>query len=199
MLPAIVLVGAWMLGPALAAPLLNIFFARRFDLPVAQIGGVFAAAHLIWGASVFLSGGIAIRFGTLRCLTVGVACFAPAMMGLAWSAALPLAITAFIAQGLIGPLTNPLIDQLLLERAPAGRQGLVSGWRNAAADVSALVGATAGGALLAATSFTALLAVASAVGLAGGTGLVYTLRSAPAPIGDARQGAPLPAGERDGP
>jgi len=199
MAPLILLVGAWMLGPALAAPFLNIFFARRFALTVAQIGGIFAAAHLLWGASVFVSGGAAARLGVLRCFTLGVALFAPAMFGLAWTAGLPLAVTLFLVQGLIGPLTNPLIDQLLLERAPPERHGRVSGWRNAAADVSALIGASAGGTLLAATGFPTLLAVAAAVGLAGGFGLVYALRSVAPASGDARTGAPPPAAGDDVP
>lgn len=199
LLPLIVLVGTWMLGPALAAPFLNIFFARRFDLAVAQIGGMFAAAHLLWGASVFVSGNAAARLGVLRFFTLAVALFAPAMVGLAWTAAVPLAIGLFLVQGLIGPLTNPLIDQLLLERAPPERHGRVSGWRNAAADLSALAGASAGGALLAATSFATLLTVAGAVGLAGGAGLIYALRSVALATDAATTAGPSPGAEGEGP
>lgn len=190
MLPVIGLVGVWMLGAALAAPFLNIFFSRRFDLPVVQIGAIFAAAHLLWGASVFVSGAAAARLGVLRLFTLAVAIFVPAMIGLGWSAALPLAFTLFLVQGLIGPLTNPLIDQLLLERVPPERHGRVSGWRNAAADLSALAGASAGGVLLAASGFRTLLTVAGAVALAGGLGLVYALRAMAPASGGATRTAP---------
>lgn len=197
MAPLIVFVGAWMLGPALAAPFLNIFFARRFVLPVAEIGGIFAAAHLLWGASVFVSGSAAARVGVLRSFGVAVAVFAPAMAALAWTAGMPVAVALFVVQGLIGPLTNPLIDQLLLERAPPERHGRVSGWRNAAADLSALAGASAGGALLAATSFATLLTVAAAVGLGGGIALIRALRWMRPATGGATTADPPPAAARE--
>lgn len=193
MIVLILLVGVWMLGAALAAPFLNIFFARRFDITVARIGAIFAAAHLLWGASVFLSGGAAARVGVLRFFAVAVATFVPAMVGLGWSAGMPVAFTLFLVQGLIGPLTNPLIDQLLLERVPNDRHGRVSGWRNAAADLSALAGASAGGMLLAATGFRALLTGAGAVGLLGGLGLVYALRRV-GPVSDAATTTDRPSG-----
>jgi MFS family permease len=193
MLPLIVLVGVWMLGAALAAPFLNIFFTRRFDLAVVQVGGIFAAAHLLWGASVFVSGNAAGRIGVLRFFILAVALFAPAMIGLAWTAGLPLAVALYLVQGLIGPMTNPLIDQLLLERAPPDRHGWVSGWRNAAADLSALAGASAGGAVLAAAGFGTLLTAAGAVGLAGGLGLAYAVRHVAPASGAATTADPSPA------
>jgi predicted MFS family arabinose efflux permease len=139
------------------------------------------------------------RLGVLRFFTLAVALFAPAIGGLAWAAGVPLAVALFLVQGLIGPLTNPLIDQLLLERAPPERHGRVSGWRNAAADLSALAGASIGGTLLAATAFPTLLTLAGAVGLTGGLGLVQALRSAAPTSGDATTQGPSPAAGRDGP
>jgi MFS family permease len=197
MLPLVLLVGVWMLGPALAAPFLNIFFTRRFALPVAQVGVVFAAAHLLWGAAVFASGTIAGRAGVLRFFATALAAFAPAMLGLSLASGLTLAVTLYILQGLVSPLTNPLIDQLLLARAPPERHGLVSSWRNAAADLSALAGASAGGIVLAHTSFAALFLVAGGVGLVGAAGLVLGLWASPheRPATTAATSSSLPEGD----
>jgi len=191
-LPIVILVGVWMVGPALAAPFLNIFFTRRFALTLAEVGAVFAATQLIWGAAVFASGALAGRLGLLRFLTITLAGFAPAMLGLSLASGMTVAAMLFFVQGLISPLTNPVIDQVLLVRAPAEKHGLVSSWRNAAADLSALAGASLGGYLLAETSFATLFAVAGVVGLAGAAGLVMVLAKAPPLSADARR-TDLPA------
>jgi MFS family permease len=178
-LPIVACVWLWMLGPALAAPFLNLFFARRFALSVMQVGVIFAAANLLWGALVFPSGDVAARVGRVRLLTMAVAVFAPAMWGLSLATSAGLAIGLFLLQGAVSPIANPLIDQLLLERVAPARHGVVSSWRNAAADLSAMLGASLGGRLLADASFPALLAWAGAVGLAGAVALALALRVAP--------------------
>jgi predicted MFS family arabinose efflux permease len=175
-LPIVAAVWLWMLGPALAAPFLNLFFARRLAMPVVQVGVVFAAANLLWGALVLVSGDVAARVGRARLLMLALAAFAPAMWGLSLASATGFAIGLFLLQGAVSPITNPLIDQLLLERVPPARHGVVSGWRNAAADLSAMVGASLGGRLLADTGFTPLLVWAGLVGLVGGIALVAVLR-----------------------
>jgi len=55
----------------------------------------------------------------------------------------------------------------------------VSSWRNAAADLSAMLGASLGGRLLADAGFPALISWAAAVGLAGAVALALALRVAP--------------------
>jgi predicted MFS family arabinose efflux permease len=77
---------------------------------------------------------------------------------------------------LVSPVTNPLIDQLLFRLTPTERHGLVSSWRNAAADVSAMVGASAAGVLLAGETFALLFVTAGVVGLVGALALVVGLR-----------------------
>jgi MFS family permease len=167
-----------MLGPALAAPFLNLFFNRRLAMPVAQIGVLFAAANLVWGVIVLMSGDVAMRVGRARLLLVAMAFFAPAMWGLSAASSLGLAVGLYLLQGAVSPIANPLIDQLLLERVPAGRHGLVSSWRNAAADLSAMTGASLGGKLLGDAGFAPLLLAAGLVGLAGAAGLGLMLRRA---------------------
>lgn len=176
-LPAVGFVWLWMLGPALAAPFLNLFFNRRLELPVAQVGLLFAAANLLWGAIVFASGDVATRVGRARLLMVSLAFFAPAMWGLSAASSLGVAVGLFMIQGAVSPMVNPLIDQLLLERVPANRHGLVSSWRNAAADLSGMAGASVGGKVLASSGFPPLLIGAGAVGLVGAVGLTMALRS----------------------
>ena len=178
-LPIVACVWLWMLGPALAAPFLNLFFARRFVLSVGHVGLIFAGANLLWGALVFPSGDLAARVGRVRLLTGALAVFAPAMWGLSLASSAGLAVGLFLLQGAVSPLTNPLIDQLLLERVAPARHGVVSSWRNAAADLSAMVGASLGGRLLAGAGFPALTAWAGTVGLAGAVALALALRMAP--------------------
>ncbi len=178
LLPLVALVAAWMLGPGLAAPFFNIYFSRIHDLGIDRIGLVFAAAHLAWGVAVFGSGEVAARFGVQRVLTVSLLLFAPAIWGMAVSGAVTVAMALYLLQGLVSPVTNPLIDQALLERAPPRRHGAVSSWRNAAADVSAMVGASVGGGVLSSRSFHTLFVSSGTVGLLGALGLIAALRYA---------------------
>jgi predicted MFS family arabinose efflux permease len=87
------------------------------------------------------------------------------------------AIALYFVQGIVGPATNPLIDQVLLERTPAARHGIVAGWRNAAAEASGAIGATIGGRMLDATSFPTLFVTAAIVAAASAIALGAMLRT----------------------
>jgi MFS family permease len=81
-------------------------------------------------------------------------------------------------------VTNPLIDQWLLGQTPRERQGAVSSWRQVAADLSAMLGASLGGYLLGGVGgrgapFDQLFLVAGAIGLVGALGLIAGARMRP--------------------
>ena len=175
------LVAVWMLGPALAAPFFNMFFSHEQGLPIARIGVVFAAVNGAWALAVLASGEAARRLGVSRVLNAALLLFAPAMLGLSVAGGVQLAVTLYFFQGLIAPVTNPLIDQWLLGQTSRERQGLVSSWRQVAADLSGMIGASLGGYLLASSggSFESLFLVAGAIGLVGGIGLIAGALIAP--------------------
>ena len=102
--------------------------------------------------------------------------FAPALWALTAVDGVGVAILLFLVQGCVPPATNPLIDQVLLERSPATRHGAVSSWRNAATEVSGLIGSSTGGLLLQTASFAALYTVAGALAAVGAIGLALVLR-----------------------
>src|SRR5207249_4434477 len=174
MLLLVSLVAVWMLGQALAAPFFNIFFSREQGLPIARIGVVFAAVGGGWALAVLASGEVARRLGVGRVLNAALLFFAPAMLGLSVAGSVELAVALYFFQGLIAPVTNPLIDQWLLGQTPREQQGLVSSWRQVAADLSGMIGASLGGYLLASGggAFESLFLVAGAIGLVGGIGLI---------------------------
>jgi len=178
-LPFVGAVALWMLAAAIAAPFFNIYFARQFDLPVARVGLVFALAQSVWALGVLGSGELATRFGARTVLAVALVGLAPAMWGLAWAPTLASAAALYLVQGLVGPVTNPLIDQVLLAGVPRAQHGAVSGWRNVAADVSGILGASLGGALLARASFGHLFVAAGGVALIGALGIMVALRRLP--------------------
>jgi MFS family permease len=173
--PLIGLVAVWMVGPALAAPFFNIFFSREHGLSIARTGFVFAGANVAWALAVFASGEVAVRIGVRRLLVAALLFFAPAMWGLSTAGTVELAIVLYFLQGLIAPVTNPLIDQWLLGQTPRERMSAVSSWRQVAADASAMVGASVGGRLLVGGAFDALFLVAGAVGLVGALGLIVAV------------------------
>ncbi len=175
-LPFVGVVAVWMLGAALLGPFLNIYFARRFALSVGGVGVVFAGAHLLWTLAVLGSGELASRWGARTVLPIMALLFAPAAWGLGLAPSVSLAALCYLLQGAIGPVTNPLIDQVLLGAVPPRHQGVVSGWRNVAADVSGIVGASVGGVLVSARGFGLLFGAAGAVGLLGGVALLGWLR-----------------------
>jgi len=173
------LVAIWMLGPALAAPFFNIFFAREHGLSIERIGFILAAGNVCWALAVFASGEVARRVGVGRVLVVSLLFFAPAMWSLSFAGTVQLAVMLYLLQGLIAPVTNPLIDQWLLGQTLRERQGVVSSWRQVAADGSAMVGASVGGRLLEGGAFERLFAVAGAIGFVGGLGLIARARGGP--------------------
>jgi len=196
LLLAVVFVWLWMTAGGLVLPFFNLYFQRVHGLPIERVGLLLAAVQGATALAVFGSGEWAYRSGPLRTLAAWTLLFPPLLWGLAAAGTLGPAVALFLLQGIVPPATNPLIDQLLLERAPGERQGLVSGWRNGATEMSGLVGGSAGGFLLQHGSFAALLATAGAVALAGGLGLVATLRRldrSPAAAPSAA-GAPRPSG-----
>jgi MFS family permease len=191
LLPLVGLVAVWMLGAALAAPFLNIFFARAHGLSIERIGYIFAAASVCWALAVVASGEVASRVGARRVLVLSLLLFGPAMWGLSLTHSVELAVALYFLQGLIGPVTNPLIDQWLLGQTPRERRGVVSSWRQVAADLSAMIGASLGGYLLAGSEgsgggvvFETLFRVAGAIGLVGALGLIAGVRVRP---GDAQE------------
>jgi predicted MFS family arabinose efflux permease len=86
-----------------------------------------------------------------------------------------LALVLFLVQGLAQPAANPGVDQMLMEGVLPARRGVISSWRNIAADVSAIAGATIGGWLLEKGSFSVLFVTAGSVGLLAAVPLVARL------------------------
>lgn len=170
--PLVALVAVWMLGPAVAAPFLNLYFARAHGVPIERIALIFGTVSWCWALAVIGSGEAARRVGLRRLLLAAPLCFAPAMWGLSAAGSLGLAVVLYALQGLIAPVTNPLIDQWLLAQTPPERQGAVSSWRQVAADASAMAGAGLGGQLLTGGGFPVLFAVAGGIGLLGALGLI---------------------------
>ena len=173
----VMLVGVWMLGPALTSQFLNIFFSRQHGLSIERIGLLFGAASWTWALVVFGSGELASRVGVQRILFASVLLFGPATWGLALAGSVGLAAGLYVLQGVVAPLTTPLIDQWLLGRTPADRQGAVSSWRQLAADVSTIAGASLGGWILAEGTFATLFLTGGAVGLIGGLGMIASARA----------------------
>lgn len=176
LLLAVALTALWMTAGGLVIPFYNIYFLRTFDLPVERIGLLFAVVQGIAALGVFGSGELASRFGPRLVLALWVLTFAPALWALAVTELLPLAVFLYLLQSFVPPATNPLIDELLLERAPVGRRGAVSSWRNVATEVSGLTGSSLGGMVIDARSFGALFGLAGATAAVGGAGLVLALR-----------------------
>jgi MFS family permease len=160
------LIAFWMLAAALVLPFFNVFFVDRFAMPVARVGAMFGIAHVVAAGVLVGAAELARRWGARQMLVAWMAISAPLLLWLSQTEVLSVAITLYFLQGLIGPATNPLIDQLLLERAPRERHGIVAGWRNAAAEGAGALGASGGGKLLDAGSFPLLFLAAGGVAAA---------------------------------
>lgn len=174
----VMLVAVWMTAGGLVIPFFNIYFLREHGFAPDRIGWIFAAAQALTAVIIFGSGAAAGRVGVARMLAVWMLLFAPVLWMLAAVDLATLAIVLYLVQGIVPPATNPLIDQVLLERAPRDRHGAVSSWRNGATELSGLAGASTGGAVLEAGSFTVLFVLAGAVALAGAVSLMVALRRA---------------------
>src|SRR5204863_4071844 len=111
----------------------------RFSMDVAHVGQTFAAVQILTAIVLVLAGELARRWGARRVLVVWMAIMAPALLGLSVVSVMSAAIALYFVQGIVGPATNPLIDQVLLERTPVARHGIVASWRNAAAEASGAI------------------------------------------------------------
>ena len=171
----VVLVAGWMLAPALVTPFFNIFFQREFAVSVGQIALIFAIAHGVTALAIFGSGEVATRLGPRRALAGWMLLFGPTVLVMAVAGSLEVAIALYLIQGFISPATNPLIDQILLELAPEGRQGAVASLRNVATEGGGAGGAALGGVILTTGSFGTLFVVAGLTGLVTATVLILGL------------------------
>ena len=179
---AVVLValsGVWLASLTLASPFFNVYFTRTFALPIERVSWIFSASTIATAVLLAGAGEIATRFGARRALALWLALFAPAMWGLALASSVGLAAVCYLAQSLVSPAANPLLDQILLESVPAERRGVVSSWRQAMASAGQILAQSLGGTVLAAGSFTILFVVAGGLGLvAGGAVAVVAWRLA---------------------
>jgi predicted MFS family arabinose efflux permease len=167
----VALAAVWLLAGGLVIPFFNLYFLRRHGLPVATIGLIFAAAQAVAAVAVLASGEAAARFGTRRTLIAWMAVYGPLLWVLAAVRDARAGVVLYVIQNLALPASNPLVDQILLERVAEDRQGAVSSWRNAATEGSGLLGASIGGVMLQRGSFTAVFAAAGLIAVAGATAL----------------------------
>lgn len=172
----ILTVAFWMLAAALVLPFFNIYFTDRFTMRVSSVGALFASVKVATALLLLGAAELARRWGPRRMLSMWMTLAAPALLGLALADSLPLAMALYVVQGFVAPATNPLIDQLLLERARPERHGMVAGWRNAAAEGSGALGASVGGRVLEVASYTALFVVAASIAAASALLLGAALR-----------------------
>jgi MFS family permease len=182
------LVFAWMTASALLIPFFNLYFLRAHDVAMDRIGLLMAGAQALTALAIVASGEAAARRGPVLMLAVWATLFAPAVFALAMGPALTLAAVLFLVQGIAAPATYPLVDQVLLERAPANRRGVVASWRGVATEGSGLLGAAVAGVVLEAASFPVLFAAAGALGALSTAAMLAWLWRMPAAAP-----APLPA------
>jgi MFS family permease len=158
----------WLVGLTLAAPFFNVYFSRRFSLPIERVGWIFSASTITTAVLLTGAGEIATRFGARRAFVLWLALFAPAMWGLAIATSVGVAAACYLIQSLVSPAANPLLDQLLFENVPADRRGVVSSWRQAMASAGQVIAQSLGGSILAAGSFAILFGTAGTIGLVAG-------------------------------
>lgn len=171
------LIAFWMIAGGLVIPFLNLFFHQVHNLPVERVGVLFAIAQLVGAAMVFLGGELSSRLGASRMLLFWTLLYGPLLWLLGTTTTLSIAMVLFVAQSIIAPATNALIDQLLMERAPPERRGAVSSWRNAATETSGFAGSSAGGRLLEQGGFGLLSGIAGGVAAAGAVLLNLAFRA----------------------
>jgi predicted MFS family arabinose efflux permease len=169
------LILVWMLAAALVLPFFNIYFQRVHQMPVARIGLLFGAVQGLTALAVFAGGEVAYRVGPGRALAGWVFVFPVALLALVAGPPLALAIAIYAVQGLVPPATNPLLDEIVLNRADPSVHGAASSWRNGATELSGLLGASLGGLILASTGFGTLFGIAAAVAAVGGGALARSV------------------------
>ncbi len=157
----------WMLAAAAVQPFFNLYFTRVHHLGLAGTGLLLGVGHVATAAALFASAELAARRSPGAALRAWLLALPLALAALMLGPALAPAALLYLVQGMVAPATNPLIDQLILERVAVRRRGAAASWRNAATEASGVAGAAAGGSVLHAGSFGLLFGASAAVGLLG--------------------------------
>lgn len=171
----IAVVGLFWMAGALGLPFFNIYFQREHGVAIDRIGVILSIGQVLTAVAVFASGEGAARAGPRPMLLLWMFLFPPAIWGLALAGSLGPAVGFYMVQAFVLPAVNPLIDQILLERAREEQYGTVSSWRNLMVEGSGFVGATAGGYLLQAASFGGLFILSGGVALGAAVWAVWAL------------------------
>lgn len=157
----------WMLAGAAAGPFFNLYFAREHGLSLTAAGSLLGAGHVATAAALFASAELAGRRSPSAALRFWLPVLPVALVLLPLAPGLAVAAVLYLVQGLVAPATNPLIDQIILERVPAARRGAAASWRNVATEASGAAGPAAAGLLVQSAAFDGLFVAAAVVAALG--------------------------------
>jgi MFS family permease len=114
-------------GAGLSIPFINLYFTQRFELPVAALGLVLAAASATMTLGAVLTPRVVARFGLVRATILTEALSIPFFLVLALTTSFPLAVAAYILRSAFMNLSQPLWRHLMMEITPEQHRPAVNG------------------------------------------------------------------------
>lgn len=120
---------------------------------IANIGAFFIIIALAMLFTRLTTGRIADRYGTTRVLVPGMLLLAIALQILFFASSLPLFLLAAVLYGLGYGIVHPVLNALVISRAPADRRGAASATFLCAMDIGGILGAVVWGLIAQAVGF----------------------------------------------
>lgn len=129
------------LGAAILIPYMNLFFAERYGLGDAALGGLFSLSALLTGVACVVGPRLVGNLGgKVRVVISGQAASLVFLLIIGFSPWPWLAVVGFLARGALMNMVAPLFDAYAMEQSPESEQGAVNSLRALAWNVGWAVG-----------------------------------------------------------
>lgn len=176
-------------GAGLIVPFLNLYFRDRFAQSPDDIGRIFAVGQILTALGFLAGPAVARRIGMIRTVVAAELASIPFFLLLAFTARLPVAVTAFWFRGALMNMNHPVSSNFAMEAVGEDRQALTNSALMLAWNLSWMLSTQLGGVLIHRYGFTPPM-VAAAVLYSISSLLYFTFfdrfergRRAPLPAG----------------
>ena len=153
----------WNLGTGAFNPFFNVFFARRVQLPIEQIGYVVSISQVAQIAAILAAPLVFRRFGLVRGIAGMQFATGLAMVGLAAAAGPAWAATGYVVYMMAQYMSEPGMFTFLMEGTPVEERGSASALNFLVAFAAQALAAAVAGQMLARFGYAPVLAVAALI------------------------------------
>lgn len=114
------------IGAGLVIQFMNLYFRDRFNTTDASMGGYMATMSAAMMIAFMLSPLLAERWGRVPTIVASQLASLPFMIILGYTGSLPMAVTAFVARGVLMNMAGPIGSSLIMDHCPEVHRTLLN-------------------------------------------------------------------------